>query len=78
MDFDGLVRTNPICELLGIQYPILQAGMFHIVVNNRRNTQKFAHRTDRDADSGYHHIRPETTRDTHKANVPHDKLDSHA
>ena len=30
MSFDQLLRDNPICKLLGIQYPVMQAGMGYV------------------------------------------------
>ena len=30
MAFDDLIAANPICRLLGIRYPVLQAGMFQV------------------------------------------------
>ncbi len=30
MTFDNLIRENPLCKLLQIEYPVLQAGMFQV------------------------------------------------
>ena len=30
MSFDALLANNPICQKLGVKYPICQAGMFHV------------------------------------------------
>ena len=30
MSFDALLAKNPICKMLGIQYPVLQAGMYTV------------------------------------------------
>ncbi|MCZ6533698.1 MAG: nitronate monooxygenase [SAR324 cluster bacterium] len=32
MDFDRMLETNPLCQRLGIRYPILQAGMFQVAM----------------------------------------------
>ena len=30
MSLARLLRNNPLCSMLGIDYPVLQAGMFHV------------------------------------------------
>ena len=32
MDFDKMLADNPLCQRLGIRYPILQAGMFQVAL----------------------------------------------